>query len=319
MRYSAAQYLPFSATDSFVLRVSGNGRAYYVVDAGVKKLVYDGVATPLTMPGSAVLAGIIGNAGGFSEDGTVYVNGSRNAGSTESYAIYWLNGVPSIITGATSPQFGNSVYAQYVSPNGRYVSGMTHKFTSGQYRLYAFIYDIETDTYTEHGGGLVGGNWINYYPPVMDDEGNGSGIYTLHDGVDNHFYLYTWPAGSTPQYEGEAIDGVLFRDINFELPTIEGPYAAFTHDDVEATSPNGRYAIIMPENLDTGGWDTFVYDLQESVVVKAVDGMAGGGYTVTNDGVVYGDYTTDAYTTYRAAYYTPTAAFWTNHLGTQEL
>ena len=167
---------------SFGGHVSPDGSAHLLNDGVQNLLIRHGVVA------TVLPASIIGNAGAFSADGSVFF-GTEVSGA--SNLLFREQG--GVISYPTPPPGVTKVIPHSVSPGGRFVGG-THQLDALAAPV-PFVYDHDTGIFSDLT--LPGASGTpRVWSVAVDDNGVAMGVYSEEDGDAR---LYAWPTPTAPE------------------------------------------------------------------------------------------------------------------------
>ena len=132
---------------------------------------------------------------GISRDGSVvsgYAWGTSTTGSSIQYALYWVNGVETVIPAPPDDPSANLMTATAVSGDG---TALLVEDTTGTNaaKVQTFVYDIATQTFT--AGGYLGSTVQQTYGTALNYDGSVAIGYSNLDNSKTHGFIWTKGSG----------------------------------------------------------------------------------------------------------------------------
>jgi hypothetical protein len=177
-----------------------NGSAY----AGYNSIGYAGpvvYTSALGWTGLPISAGFntslpyYGYTTGISRDGTVisgYAWGTSSTGSSIQYALYWVNGVETVIPPPPDDPSANLMTATAVSGDGTTLLVEDTTGTNGS-KVQTFVYDIATQKFTAVG--YLGSTVQQSYGTALNYNGSVATGYSNLDNTKIHGFIWTKSSG----------------------------------------------------------------------------------------------------------------------------
>ena len=132
---------------------------------------------------------------GISRDGTVisgYAWGTSTTGSSVQYALYWVNGVETIIAAPPDDPSANLMTATAVSGDGSTLFVEDTSGTNGS-KVETYVYDIATRKFTSVG--YLGSTVQQSYGTAFSYDGSVAIGYSNLDNTKSHGFIWTKKSG----------------------------------------------------------------------------------------------------------------------------